>query len=199
MDSDDIGYNTVGWDTYSPANPHEDSRLSSGAENRLHRSHLHASGFEGSDDDDDDIPSLSAAASTAILPAETSAWADEPLDNEVIDINGTGVNISSSPHNNNSFASNMFSQDNPNSDDDDPPERQPSQQPYSVSTRMWIFLLLCFPLLAYKAFTAHTQTLLLTRANSYHIVARSRQGCETGRRSLSVRVLLVRAVKSNHC
>jgi hypothetical protein len=153
MDSDDIGYNAVGWDTYSPANPHEDSHLSSGAENRLHRSHLHTSGFEGSDDDDD-IPSLPTASSTAILPAETSAWADEPLDNEVIDINGTGVNISSSAHNNNTFASNMFSQDNVNSDDDEPLESQPSRQTYSVSARMCIFFFF-YPLSRF-AYTAKT-------------------------------------------
>ncbi|KAF9347925.1 intercellular trafficking and secretion [Mortierella sp. AD094] len=97
MDNNDVGYSSVAWDTYSPANPHDDdNNHPSLGENgkglgNLHSSNtLHSSLFATSDEDDDDLPDITAAASSAILPAETSAWADEPLDNEVIDIHGHG-------------------------------------------------------------------------------------------------------------
>ncbi|KAG0372769.1 intercellular trafficking and secretion [Mortierella sp. AD032] len=105
--SDDVGYSSVAWDTYSP----DDDSLSGGnsnADNKLQSSNtLHSSLFASSDEDKDnsdhdhdDLADITAATSSVILPAETSAWADEPLDNEVIDIhssnghhNGTGDGI----------------------------------------------------------------------------------------------------------
>ncbi|KAF9995426.1 intercellular trafficking and secretion [Entomortierella chlamydospora] len=96
MDHNDVGYSSVAWDTYSPANPHDDDNHRSLGENgkglgNLHSGdNLHSSLFATSDEDDDDLPDITATASSAILPAETSAWADEPLDNEVIDIHGHG-------------------------------------------------------------------------------------------------------------
>ncbi|KAF9115673.1 intercellular trafficking and secretion [Mortierella sp. AM989] len=98
MDNNDVGYSSVAWDTYSPANPHDDdeNHPSPRGENGKGLGHLHSSDtlhsslFATSEDDDDDLADISVTASSAILPAETSAWADEPLDNEVIDIHGHG-------------------------------------------------------------------------------------------------------------
>lgn len=103
--SDDVGYSSVAWDTYSPDDdPHHNhhSGNNTADKNRLQSSNtLHSSLFASSDeednnhhnhidnDDDDDLADITAAASSAILPAETSAWADEPLDNEIIDIHST--------------------------------------------------------------------------------------------------------------
>ncbi|KAF9085035.1 intercellular trafficking and secretion [Mortierella sp. AD031] len=116
--SDDIGYSSVAWDTYSPDettnNDSHHHHHHSSDKNRLQSSNtLHSSLFASSDeddnnsdkDDDDDLADITAAASSSILPAETSAWADEPLDNEVIDIHnghsshGHGLGNSSSPYN----------------------------------------------------------------------------------------------------
>lgn len=104
--SDDVGYSSVAWDTYSPdddSHRNHHSGNNTADKNRLQSSNtLHSSLFASSDeednnhhnhidndDDDDDLADITAAASSAILPAETSAWADEPLDNEVIDIHST--------------------------------------------------------------------------------------------------------------
>ncbi|KAF9133047.1 intercellular trafficking and secretion [Mortierella sp. 14UC] len=97
--SDDVGYSSVAWDTYSP----DDDSLSgnnnnSDSKNKLQSSNtLHSSLFASSDEDNSDhsdhdndgLADITAAASSAILPTETSAWADEPLDNEVIDIHSS--------------------------------------------------------------------------------------------------------------
>ncbi|KAI1297946.1 intercellular trafficking and secretion [Mortierella claussenii] len=128
MDNNDVGYSSVAWDTYSPTAAHDDNEHShtsnltdSTATNNHHTSssHLHSSNtlhsslFASSDEDEDDLADITAAASSAILPAETSAWADEPLDNEVIDIHGqgainsdlaTGTNNTSTSHSNNGFS-----------------------------------------------------------------------------------------------
>ncbi|KFH66599.1 hypothetical protein MVEG_07124 [Podila verticillata NRRL 6337] len=93
MDNNDVGYSSVAWDTYTPGND-DDSRGENGRHNHNHsNNHNHNSLFASSDEDeDDDLADITAmAASSTILPAETSAWADEPLDNEVIDIHGSGV------------------------------------------------------------------------------------------------------------
>jgi hypothetical protein len=113
--SDDVGYSSVAWDTYSPDDDsHHHSSSGNNDKNRLQSSNtLHSSLFASSDEednhnnhndqdlDDDDLADITAAASSAILPAETSAWADEPLDNEVIDIhstNGHNNGASSNPY-----------------------------------------------------------------------------------------------------
>ncbi|KAG0093294.1 hypothetical protein BGZ93_007940, partial [Podila epicladia] len=91
MDNNDVGYSSVAWDTYTPGND-DDSRGGENGHNNPY-SKNHNSLFASSDeDDDDDLADITAmAASSTIIPAETSAWADEPLDNEVIDIHGSGV------------------------------------------------------------------------------------------------------------
>lgn len=92
MDNNDVGYSSVAWDTYTPGND-DDSRGENGHHNHHGNNHNHNSLFASSDEDeDDDLADITAmAASSTILPAETSAWADESLDNEVIDIHGAGV------------------------------------------------------------------------------------------------------------
>ncbi|KAF9152303.1 intercellular trafficking and secretion [Linnemannia schmuckeri] len=101
--SDDVGYSSVAWDTYSPDDDsHHHHAGNNSDKNRLQSSNtLHSSLFASSDEednhhhdnhnnlDDDDLADITAAASSSILPAEASAWADEPLDNEVIDIHST--------------------------------------------------------------------------------------------------------------
>ena len=103
--SDDVGYSSVAWDTYSPDDDSHHNHhpgINTADKNRLQSSNtLHSSLFASSDEEDnnhhnhidndhnDDLADITAAASSAILPAETSAWADEPLDNEVIDIHST--------------------------------------------------------------------------------------------------------------
>ncbi|KAG0026214.1 intercellular trafficking and secretion [Podila clonocystis] len=91
MDNNDVGYSSVAWDTYTPGNDDESSRGENGHNNPY--SNNHNSLFASSDEDEDeDLADITAmAASSTIIPAETSAWADEPLDNEVIDIHGSGV------------------------------------------------------------------------------------------------------------
>ncbi|KAG0008855.1 hypothetical protein BGZ82_004384, partial [Podila clonocystis] len=91
MDNNDVGYSSVAWDTYTPGNDDESSRGENGHNNPYNNNHnsLFASSDEDEDDDLADITAM--AASSTIIPAETSAWADEPLDNEVIDIHGSGV------------------------------------------------------------------------------------------------------------
>ncbi|KAF9426189.1 intercellular trafficking and secretion [Podila epigama] len=91
--NDDVGYSSVAWDTYSPAGNHgNDSTNGENGHGNIQHSSLFAS---ASSDDEDDLADITAAASSAILPAETSAWADEPLDNEVIDIHGAGASVNS--------------------------------------------------------------------------------------------------------
>ncbi|KAF9585363.1 intercellular trafficking and secretion [Lunasporangiospora selenospora] len=101
MDNDDIGYSSVAWDTYSPAgsrnhggsggldNSHDNDAGNSGNNpNSVNSSHHASTGLHSglfSSDDEEDNDHL-AAASSVILPAETSAWAEESLDSEVIDI-----------------------------------------------------------------------------------------------------------------
>ncbi|KAF9188567.1 intercellular trafficking and secretion [Haplosporangium sp. Z 767] len=128
MDNNDIGYSSVAWDTYSPGDRRQDDHHSSSqGENRgdsnTNINNLHSSLFASSDEDDDDLADIKAASS-AILPAETSAWADEPLDNEVIDIH-TGN--SSAAHGN----GHSINHSNAFADDEDPDdEDQTSQQVY---------------------------------------------------------------------
>lgn len=92
MDNNDVGYSSVAWDTYKPGNDDDSSRGENG-HNNPYSNNNHNSLFASSDEeDDDDLADITAmAASSTIIPAETSAWADEPLDNEVIDIHGSGV------------------------------------------------------------------------------------------------------------
>ncbi|KAF9979406.1 intercellular trafficking and secretion [Modicella reniformis] len=139
MDHDDVGYSSVEWDNpYSPrggdhhfpseedddqhdnpyqVNPYQTSNI------------LQTSRFAAASDDEDDNDentNNTIVTSSAILPTEPSAWADESLDNEVIDINGAGVHTVNSvqtplhtplhtvtsTHNDSSSSSNMYSQDN---------------------------------------------------------------------------------------
>ncbi|KAG0294947.1 intercellular trafficking and secretion, partial [Dissophora globulifera] len=140
--NDDVGYSSVAWDTYTPSNGHEED-LTQGENGHghghgrgianLHSSNtLHSSLFATSDEeDDDDMADITAVSSSTILPAETSAWADEPLDNEVIDIHGgSGPNSATAgfggngDSNGHAHATNIYGQD------DDPVESQASQQVY---------------------------------------------------------------------
>lgn len=121
MDNKDADYSTVAW-----ANPHEDDYHPSGAENSLHRNHLHIFG-EGSDDDDGDIP---ASTSSAIAPVEPSGWTDESLDN--VDINATNQSITSSLHNNEISITTYNPDDN---SDEDIQVSQPNQQVFRVGSR----------------------------------------------------------------
>ncbi|CAO3568271.1 unnamed protein product [Mortierella alpina] len=92
MDNNDVGYSSVAWDTYSPADGHSDDQAENGHLHSKPSNNLHSSLFASSDEDDDDLTDIAAVASSAILPAETSAWADEPLDSEVIDIHQSSTN-----------------------------------------------------------------------------------------------------------
>ncbi|KAG0310271.1 intercellular trafficking and secretion, partial [Dissophora globulifera] len=140
--NDDVGYSSVAWDTYTPSNGHEED-LTQGENGHghghgrgianLHSSNtLHSSLFATSDEEeDDDMADITAVSSSTILPAETSAWADEPLDNEVIDIHGgSGPNSATAgfggngDSNGHAHATNVYGQD------DDPVESQASQQVY---------------------------------------------------------------------
>ncbi|KAG0204909.1 intercellular trafficking and secretion [Mortierella sp. GBA30] len=110
MDNNDVGYSSVAWDTYSPGDRHQDDRhhSSNQSENgQLNSNNLHSSLFASSDEEDDDLNDITAAASSAILPAETSAWADEPLDSEVIDIHQGSIHTSrNNSHNSNDDSDN---------------------------------------------------------------------------------------------
>ncbi|KAG0360331.1 intercellular trafficking and secretion [Podila minutissima] len=92
MDNNDVGYSSVAWDTYTPGNDDDSRGGENGHNNPYSNNHNSLFASSDDDDDDDDLADITAmAASSTIIPAETSAWADEPLDNEVIDIHGSGV------------------------------------------------------------------------------------------------------------
>ncbi|KAF9431529.1 intercellular trafficking and secretion [Entomortierella beljakovae] len=122
MDNNDIGYSSVAWDTYSPSGPNDNDFTSSSGKNGKSLSQLqsnntlHSSLFATSDEDEDDLADISVATSSVILPAESSAWADESLDNEVIDIHGHGSSSTAG-------SNRIYSQD-----DDEGEESQASQQ-----------------------------------------------------------------------
>ncbi|KAF9191586.1 intercellular trafficking and secretion [Haplosporangium sp. Z 27] len=134
MDNNDIGYSSVAWDTYSPSNPHDDddNHQTSIGENRNGLGHLHStnalnSSIFATSDDDDDLADITATASSTILPAETSAWADEPLDNEVIDIHGHGSSGLSNNH--------IFAQDEEEEEEEDNQHVQRSHVPGKTPRR----------------------------------------------------------------
>ncbi|KAF8960488.1 intercellular trafficking and secretion [Entomortierella lignicola] len=134
MDNNDIGYSSVAWDTYSPSNPHDDddNHPTSIGENRNGLGHLHStnalnSSIFATSDDDDDLADITATASSTILPAETSAWADEPLDNEVIDIHGHGSSGLSNNH--------IFAQDEEEEEEEDNQHVQRSHVPGKTPRR----------------------------------------------------------------
>ncbi|KAF9338370.1 intercellular trafficking and secretion [Podila minutissima] len=92
MDDNDVGYSSVAWDTYTPGNDDDSRGGENGHNNPYSNNHNSLFASSDDDDDDDDLADITAmAASSTIIPAETSAWADEPLDNEVIDIHGSGI------------------------------------------------------------------------------------------------------------
>ncbi|KAF9976319.1 intercellular trafficking and secretion [Actinomortierella ambigua] len=106
---DHEGFSSVAWDTEDRDDLH----------NGLGHSNsdaLKSSLFSSTDDEDSHHhDGIGAVASSAILPAETSAWADEPLDDEVIDIHSSTSHVSalggSSHH--------QYGHDNDGEDDDD--------------------------------------------------------------------------------
>ncbi|KAF9163392.1 intercellular trafficking and secretion [Actinomortierella ambigua] len=121
---DHEGFSSVAWDTEDRDDHH----------NGLGRSNsdvLNSSLFSATDEEDSHHhhDSIGAAASSTILPAETSAWADEPLDDEVIDIHSSTSHVaalgSSSRH--------QYGHDLHDNNDDDDEEEEDED---SVSQRV---------------------------------------------------------------
>ncbi|KAG0239721.1 intercellular trafficking and secretion [Actinomortierella wolfii] len=105
---DHEGFSSVAWDTDD--RDHHNSMAHSTS------SVLQSSLFgAASDDEDSHHNSIGAAASSAILPAETSAWADEPLDDEVIDIHSPATHAATGA----SSLHHHYSHGDDNDDEDD--------------------------------------------------------------------------------
>ncbi|KAG0337449.1 Dynactin subunit 2, partial [Podila humilis] len=105
MDNNDVGYSSVAWDTYTPGS-HDDENGHHSNHKKNSNDNPHSSLFASSDEDDDNDLAAMAASSSAILPAETSAWADEPLDNDDDnddDDNGNHIHINNDDRNHSPF------------------------------------------------------------------------------------------------